>query len=180
MSGVPPATEFASGRDVYERVILGTVPSASEFVWIGTADIKDLHVEHSARRMVPFLQVLSELVADGISVRLIFARDPGPAFQEDFDRYPNLAQGLEQIRCPRVHFKCIIVDGAMAYIGSANLTGAGMGAKSDTRRNFEAGVITTDPALVDGMMELFDSVWMGRHCASCDRKEYCTDYQDLV
>lgn len=174
------STEFVTGREVYERVIQRAVVSASQFVWIGTADIKDLHVERAAGRMVPFLQVLSELISSGISVRLIFAREPGPAFREDFDRFPNLIDGLEQVCCPRVHFKFVIVDGALAYIGSANLTGAGMGAKGDTRRNFEAGIITTEAALVEPAMDLFDSVWMGKHCGKCDRKEFCTDYQDLA
>ena len=49
---------------------------------------------------------------------------------------------MERMLCPRVHFKCIIVDGVKAYFGSANLTGAGMGAKSEKKRNFENGVLT--------------------------------------
>ena len=61
--------------------------------------------------------------------------------------------------CPRVHFKCIIVDGRKAYFGSANLTGAGMGAKSERKRNFENGVLTDDPSLVEPLVEQFDSVW---------------------
>ena len=50
-----------------------------------------------------------------------------------------------------------------AYIGSANLTGAGMGMKSPTRRNFETGILTDDPHLVESAMEHFDSVWRGEH-----------------
>jgi phosphatidylserine/phosphatidylglycerophosphate/cardiolipin synthase-like enzyme len=49
---------------------------------------------------------------------------------------------MERILCPRVHLKSLIIDGRFAYVGSANLTGAGMGAKSDRRRNFESGIIT--------------------------------------
>lgn len=40
--------------------------------------------------------------------------------------------------CPRAHFKMIILDFESAYIGSANLTGAGIGMKSSNHRNFEA------------------------------------------
>ncbi len=61
--------------------------------------------------------------------------------------------------CPRVHFKCIIVDGVKAYFGSANLTGAGMGAKSEKKRNFENGVLTDNPVLVEPLVEQFDFVW---------------------
>jgi len=72
--------------------------------------------------------------------------------------------------CPRVHLKCAVVDSRWAYTGSANLTGAGVGAKSGRRRNFESGIITTDPAIVDRVMEQFDGIWRGSHCKECDRK----------
>ena len=98
--------------------------------------------------MVPFLEVLDGMVKRGVEVRLIHAKDPGPNWRDDFDRYPDLWTGMERMLCPRVHFKCIIVDGVKAYFGSANLTGAGMGAKSERKRNFESGVLTDDPALV--------------------------------
>ncbi len=52
-------------------------------------------------------------------------------------------EGLERLLSPRVHFKAVVVDGTFAYSGSANLTGAGMGAKSENRRNFEVGFITS-------------------------------------
>ena len=77
--------------------------------------------------------------------------------------------------CPRVHFKCIIADGKQAYFGSANLTGAVMGAKNENRRNFENGILTDDPALVEPLAEQFDSVWRGAWCGPCGRREYCTD-----
>ncbi len=76
--------------------------------------------------------------------------------------------------------KCVIVDGRIAYTGSANLTGAGMGAKSTGRRNFESGILTTDPALIEPITAQFDALWMGKHCRACKRKEYCADYRDLL
>ena len=36
----------------------------------------------------------------------------------------------------------LVFDGKEAYIGSANLTGAGIGMKTDNKRNFEAGILT--------------------------------------
>ena len=68
------------------------------------------------------------------------AKDPGPNWRDDFDRYPTLWTAMERMLCPRVHFKCIIVDGVKAYFGSANLTGAGMGAKS-VRYSFSLWVL---------------------------------------
>jgi phosphatidylserine/phosphatidylglycerophosphate/cardiolipin synthase-like enzyme len=166
-------------REIYERVILDMVPSATSFLWIATADIKDLHVGRGGRRMVPFLQVLSELIEQGVAIRLVHAREPGPAFRKDFDRYPNLIDGLERMLCPRVHFKCVVVDGKKAWTGSANLTGAGMGAKSPRKRNFETGILTTEPSLIGGIMEQFDAVWMGKYCEECQRTGFCGDRPDL-
>ena len=167
-------TRFITDRQIYEQVIQESVPSAKEFLWLATSDLKDLHVNQQ-KRMVPFLKALSDLIAAGVAVRLLHAKEPGPAFRQDFDRYPNLIDGLERMLCPRVHFKSVIVDGRTAYSGSANLTGAGMGAKSSRRRNFESGIITTDPASIASIMDQFDQVWMGGQCESCQRKRYCAD-----
>ena len=101
-------------------------------------------------------------------------------FRKDFDKYPNLISGMERILCPRVHLKSVIIDAKVAYIGSANLTGAGMGAKSSNNRNFEAGIITTESNLVNEIMEQFDDIWRGSHCQACNRKKYCADYKDLL
>jgi len=172
-------TTFITNRRIYLEVILDMIPAATQFVWIATADLKDLYVAKE-RRMVPFLEVLSHHAHNGVSLRLLHAKEPGPAFRNDFDKYPILIDGLERMLCPRVHFKCVVVDGTVAYSGSANLTGAGMGAKGDNTRNFESGFITTSTDLVGLVMEQFDNVWIGLHCPGCKRKKYCTDYKDIL
>jgi len=68
----------------------------------------------------------------------------------------------------------------IAYSGSANITGAGMGAKGVDKRNFESGFITDESAIIDKITEQFDSIWRGSRCSSCKRKEYCSDYKDLL
>ncbi|HBA82873.1 MAG TPA: hypothetical protein DCZ95_02150 [Verrucomicrobia bacterium] len=171
-------TEFIRDIDIYRRVIQEAVPSAEKFLWLATSDLKDLHVA-KGKRMIPFLEVLSGLADKGVEIRLLHAKEPGPLFRRDFDRYENLIHGMERILCPRVHFKAVVADGRIAYTGSANLTGAGMGAKSSNRRNFEAGLLTTDPALIRQVMDQFDGVWMGSHCSACGRKSHCADYPDL-
>lgn len=169
--------DFITDTQIYERVIRGRVPKAKEFVWLATADLKDLYVNKPGRkRMVPFLEVLSDLAVKGVKIRLLHAKEPGPAFREDFDKYPDLLQGLERIVCPRVHFKSVVLDGTFAYSGSANLTGAGMGAKSSTRRNFESGIITTDKKFIGQITKQFLAVWTGEHCKECKRKEYCSEH----
>lgn len=167
------AVEFISDTEHYTKVI-ERVASVKKSLWIGTADIKDLHVK-SLNSSQPFLGVLADLLKRGVEIRLIHAKEPGPAFREDFDRYPILKTALERMLCPRVHFKMLIFDFETAYIGSANLTGAGIGMKSSSRRNFEAGVLTDDESLIDAACEQFDSVWRGAHCSRCGRRQYCSD-----
>ena len=76
-------------------------------------------------------------------------------------------------RCPRVHVKAVIVDGLGMYLGSANLTGAGLGAKSPRRRNFEAGIWTDELSLIDPVADMLEGIWSGRECPDCGRHEYC-------
>ena len=168
--------QFIANSEIYDKVICGLVPHARKRLWIATADIKDMYVANpSDGEMMPFLGMLDRLLADGVDIRLIHAKEPGPNFRQDFDRYPRLWKQMERILCPRVHFKCIIADGAKAYFGSANLTGAGLGAKSDSRRNFENGLLTDEPSIVEPLCEQFDSVWRGAFCRECGRREHCTD-----
>jgi phosphatidylserine/phosphatidylglycerophosphate/cardiolipin synthase-like enzyme len=128
--------------------------------------------------MVPFLSVLEKLIRKKVAIRLIHAKEPGTNFRKDFDKYPLLWKNLERICCPRVHFKTVIIDGVTAYTGSANLTGAGMGAKKAERRNFENGILTDDPQLVDKLMRQFDDLWIGKDCKNCQRREFCVDRID--
>jgi phosphatidylserine/phosphatidylglycerophosphate/cardiolipin synthase-like enzyme len=171
--------EFITDRDIYEKVICGRVGKARKFLWIATSDLKDLYMDKGGG-MVPFLEILSDLVKRQVEIRLLHAKEPGPAFRRDFDKYPNLIAGMERILCPRVHLKAVVIDGTFAYTGSANLTGAGMGAKSEYKRNFESGIITDDEAIVGKVMEQFDNIWRGTHCPPCKRKKFCADYKDIL
>ena len=165
--------EYISGTGHYNEV-LSRVANVKRSLWIGTADIKDMHVKVGDTTK-PFLAVIALLIRKGVEVRLIHAKEPGPNFREDFDRYPRLAKQLERAMCPRVHFKLIIIDQTTCYVGSANLTGAGMGMKSATRRNFEAGILTDAPEIVSSAIEEFDKVWRGSECKKCQRRHLCPD-----
>lgn len=166
-------TEFVSDSEHYDKVV-ECMLKTKRTLWIGTADIKDLYVMQG-KESVPLLAALATLLRRGVEIRLIHAKEPGPRFREDFDKYPILAKQLERVLCNRVHFKIIVIDCQQAYVGSANLTGAGMGMKSPLKRNFEAGIFTDDPDLVESAMEEFDRIWRGDECKLCGRKEICID-----
>lgn len=163
-------------EETYETVLHDLVMGAERLLWLVTADIKDLHIRQG-RRFVPFLKILAEKISEGVEVRLIHAKEPGPRFRKDFDRFPELIESelFERVLCPRMHMKCVIADGRRAYIGSANLTGAGMGAKHRDRRNFEAGVVTDDPVMVGEMMAFLDAFHLGDHCLKCQLRKVCPD-----
>ena len=110
-------------------------------------------------------------------MRLFHAKEPGPRFREDFDRYPALldSEFFERILCPRIHTKAIIVDGKKAFITSANLTGAGMGAKSPDKRNFEVGMLTDEKEHLNPLIEWIDELYLGEPCLKCGRRKFCPD-----
>jgi hypothetical protein len=164
---------FITNEQLYKQAI-EPVANATSFVWIGTADIKDLHVHHTGT-IKSFLYILDSLLKKKVAIRLLHAKEPGVNFKKSFDKYPLLWKNMERQLCPRVHFKHIIIDGKFAYAGSANLTGAGLGIKSENTRNFESGFVTTNPEMVKAIMNQFDEVWMGKYCKNCKRKDFCSD-----
>ncbi len=178
------ALELVAGRGHYERVI-GAVLAAHTSVWIATANVKELLVEDGraapgrARNLrrpsyVSVLAQLDELSARGVELRLLHAEIPSRAFRDQLAQHPRLvAGGLALRRCPRVHLKAVVVDGELLYLGSANWTGAGLGAKGSGRRNFEIGIVTDDAPLLDQIQSLYEQIWSGGECAACKLRDVC-------
>jgi len=169
--------ELVLNAETYEVMLKRLVPQAKRFLWVVTADVKDLFIEGDGGRFVPLLAVLAGKLREGVEVRLIHAKEPGPRFRKDFDKFPEFVKSdlFERILCPRMHMKCIIADGRAAYVGSANLTGAGMGAKSEHRRNFEAGFVTEDRQHIRQLMTFLDEFFVGDWCVKCQRREFCPE-----
>ena len=180
----PISVEVIGGRGHYDRV-LAAVLGAKVSVWIATANVKELMVEDGRaapgrRRSLrdrPYVSVLSrldELAARGVELRLLHAEIPSGPFREEIANHPRLLNGgLALRRCPRVHMKAVIVDGELLYLGSANWTGAGLGAKGSGRRNFELGIVTDDGQLLDQVQALFERLWTGGECGACKLRDLC-------
>lgn len=170
------------GRGHYAEVVQA-VMDARVSVWIATANLKELMVEDARAlpgrrrgrmRWRSVLQVFDELAERKVELRILHGGFPSQAFRDEFDRHPRLvAGGLELRQCPRVHLKAVIVDGAKLYLGSANWTGAGLGAKGEGKRNFELGLVTSDEALLDEVQALFDHLFRGGECGRCLRRDVC-------
>lgn len=137
-----------------------------------TADFKAMLIpEVGSRRARSIVEVFRRLAAKGVEIRLLHAGTPSSAALRELRK--ELPQNLTIRRCPRLHSKTVIIDSAKMYLGSANLTGAGLGAKADGRRNFEMGIWTDAPSLIDGVLEQFNMLWEGHQCRSCKRKDIC-------
>ena len=180
----PVALQLVSGRGHYDRVV-AAVLGAHTSVWIATANLKELMVEDAraapGRRRtlartayVSVLARFDELAARGVELRVLHAELPSRPFREEIAQHPRLlAGGLALRRCPRVHMKAVIVDGALLYLGSANWTGAGLGAKGSGRRNFELGIVTDDAQLLDQVQALYERIWSGGECGTCRLRDEC-------
>ena len=162
-------------------VIVDALARASVSLWIATANLKDMRLEapigsvaRARRRYVSVVERFAELRGRGVELRVLHGGPPSRPFRESLAERPQLSPSRDWLRqCPRVHLKIIAVDGTDLYLGSANLTGAGMGAKGAGRRNFEIGVGTTDHVLIDAAQRRFDAIWSGRECAACRLRAEC-------
>ncbi len=185
------ALQLIAGRGHYETVI-EAVLAARTSVWVATANLKELMIEdHRAKPGVrrrlgrtayrSVLAALEELASRGVELRILHASPPSRPFRAELAKRPGLAKGRLQLRlCPRVHLKAVVVDGAMLYLGSANWTGAGLGARGSGRRNFELGVVTDDGPMLDQVQALYEQIWAGAECAGCKLRDVCPGPLDAI
>ncbi len=197
------SVEFISGRSLYERVVMDLVARAKVSVWIATANVKELLVEPPEGTMrlarsasmvgrssekkqrrgdyVSVFEHFDALAKRGASVRILHSGVPSTAFAEELishraplkKRSSDGEPALSLRRCPRVHLKCVCSDGTRVYLGSANWTGAGLGAKGAGRRNFELGWITDDELVLDEVQALYERIWSGAECEGCGLRAEC-------
>jgi len=166
--------ELVTGRRHLERVVQEGIRRARADLALATADLKAMLVPGPrGGRARSLLALLRELAEGGVEIRLLHSGIPSRAALEELEA--PLPTRMQLRRCVRVHTKAVIVDASKMYVGSANLTGAGLGAKGESRRNFEAGIWTEDPELIDPILEWFDHLWEGRLCTGCDRRNVCPE-----
>lgn len=166
--------DLVADGDHFHRVVREGIVTAKTSLDIATADFKAMLVPQAgsaARRAPSIVEVLRRLAERGVEIRLLHAGTPSSAALRELKK--ELPKGLTIRRCPRLHAKTVVVDCRAMYLGSANLTGAGLGAKADGKRNFEMGIWTESPALIDAVLEQFNALWEGHRCESCRRKDVC-------
>jgi phosphatidylserine/phosphatidylglycerophosphate/cardiolipin synthase-like enzyme len=165
--------ELVVDADHHRRVVVEGILRARISLDIATADFKAMLVPAAgaSRRAASIVEVFRRLASRGVEIRLMHSGTPSaPALKELKQSLPS---NLTIRRCPRLHAKAVVIDCRAMYLGSANLTGAGLGAKGDHKRNFEMGIWTESGPMIDAVLEQFNALWEGRRCASCLRKDVC-------
>ena len=173
-------------REHYDELVLKTIAGARTSVWIGTANVKEMMVEapigtvaRAKGRYLSILDTFDDLSKRGVEIRILHAGTPSRAFRARLGSKRKIPR-FEMRQCPRVHLKVIAVDGAALYLGSANFTGAGLGAKNDDRRNFEMGILTDDEVMLDSVQARFERIWSGKECGSCKLRGECAKPIDTL
>jgi phosphatidylserine/phosphatidylglycerophosphate/cardiolipin synthase-like enzyme len=160
--------------EVLERLILG----ARRSLEIATADLKNALIPRKGGPTRDLVEELYRLASSGVEIRLLHSSVPSESF---IDRMRETALhelrpgakgrgSFTMRRCVRTHLKLVVSDGEQVYLGTANLTGAGLGAKSARRRNFEAGIVSADPEALRSARALFSAIWDGIFCPECGRR----------
>src|SRR3954452_9720544 len=164
----------------FERIVRDGILKAEVSIDVMTADFKAMLVPDAgasvagrsrSRRAPSIVEVFRRLADKGVEIRLLHAGVPSSAALRELKR--ELPRGLTIRRCPRLHSKAVVIDSRAMYFGSANLTGAGLGAKAEQNRNFELGAWTESAALIDGVLEQFNALWEAHRCEACGRRDVC-------
>jgi phosphatidylserine/phosphatidylglycerophosphate/cardiolipin synthase-like enzyme len=173
--------ELVTDAEHYTELVLKVIAGARVSLWIATANVKEMRIEapigtraRAKGRYMSILETLEDLAKRGVELRLLHAGVPSRFFRAELKSRPVLSRGgLAMRQCPRVHLKLIAADGQKLYLGSANFTGAGLGAKAEGRRNFEMGLLTDDDVWLDAAQARFDRIWSGKECKGCRLRGEC-------
>lgn len=157
-------TRLIINEDHYQEVI-ERICAAKSSIKIMTANFKRFRLkptEYQGENYndgTPFIKYLMKKAVQGVSVQIICS-NPSASFTEEWQEYyrelgsPDL---FEYLFSDRNHAKVYIIDDKIAYIGSANVTKAGL--RQLTPANYEAGILTEDPGVISSIKEFFSMAW---------------------
>ena len=154
-------------NELFDKVIAHGLMQAKESLIIGTYNLQDIRISiNESHQTISLSDVVLTLLKRNVQVLIVLA-----AFMQKSRFIQTLSEKChnhENIRirfCRRMHLKTIIADLKYAYIGTANLSGAGVGLKTLQKRNFELGFITRDNDLIADIASTFMEIFSGKFCS---------------
>lgn len=152
---------------IYEKVILELMPKAKNNIKIASSNIKNFTIKILDEK-IKFSDYLKYYARKNVSIQILTTpRSLKSNLFEEIKGYSNIAYKS----CVRNHLKTIIVDGKIAYIGTANLTSSGIGIRNINIRNFEIGFIVSGE-IMQRINQIFDEVWNKEYCEKCLYKKW--------
>ena len=148
-------TRLVTNGNHYEEVVQ-RICAAKESVKIMTANFRRFRLKPTEKQGkdyhdgTPFIKHLMEMAVQGMAVQIICSR-PSSSFTEEWQEYYQQMDSpalFDYKFCERNHAKVVIIDDRLAYVGSANVTPAGLGQGIFTPGNYEAGILTEHPEVV--------------------------------
>ena len=179
---IPPSDTRLITESHYKEVI-ERISAAKSSIKIMTGDFKRFKLKPTAKQGknyndgTPFIKHLMEKAGKGISVQIICSR-PSKSFKEEYDAlYERIKpKNLRIYYCERNHSKVVIVDNKVAYVGSANVTPAGLAQGVMSPGNFEAGILTENHQFISQLNTLFSKIMNGDYCYNCHLANKCVEY----
>lgn len=164
--------ELVQNQEHVQKVLSEILNRCRHRLFISTADLKNLHIPPDVFRIrrrtesSSIVDVFRALCDKGVQIQILHSGIPSGPFLKELKK--GIPENIEIRRCVRIHTKAMIADGRYMYLGSANMTGAGIGARGERRRNFEAGICTDELSMIDDVVDVLEDVFQGGRCAACD------------
>jgi phosphatidylserine/phosphatidylglycerophosphate/cardiolipin synthase-like enzyme len=163
--------KFIFDEEHYEVLINKVLLKAKKYVWLTTANVKNMYIGKE-KDWFSFIDVLEELVKKRVNIVIVHAGKPSDSFLNKIEKISR-SRYFSLFQCQRNHQKIVVSDDEVAYLGSANVTGAGIGGKKEDRRNFEAGVITIDKNVISMLKDRINRIISYQVCPQCHYRKEC-------
>lgn len=161
--------------DEHYTVVLRRMTGVKHDLKIATADLKNFYVQVESEVGVISLCLCDfflSLVERGVHVQIV-CMDPFGFYRYAKGNCPELLEHpLFELRLnKRNHMKRFFFDDEIAYLGSANITGAAIGKRTIKTRNYEAGVLLKG-LMMQIAMRHFENSWNDRNSLKHTSKRF--------